>query len=166
MEYKGILTERKKWFTVSAVIISAIMLVRVLLVRQWAYIPLVLLVMMACFYKKEQIISEDGVDIKGTLFGYVMHNYWKWEDITTLHTDRNKAKPNMMLHIGKDVVARSFVMTHADCQGALKLAAAQNPSIYIENLTEEDLARQNQERQRRQELVRAQKQTKKHKRKK
>lgn len=166
MEYKGILKERETWFKVAAVVLACIMLVRVVAIRQWVYVPIVLLVVLACFYKREQIISERGVDIQSTLFGHTTHNLWGWDQITTLHTDRKKAAPNVQLHIGKDLVVRTFVMKPADCRGALQLAAKQNPKIYIEDLTEEEQARRRQERQRQEEVQRAQRAAERHKRKK
>ena len=113
--------------------------------------------MVACFFKKEHVISEEGVDIKYMLFGFTMHNYWKWDEITTLHTDYKKAKPNVMLHIGKDIVVRSFVMEKDDCQGAIALARRMNPGIYIENPTEEEQMKREEEILHRQKVLRAQK---------
>lgn len=166
MEYRGILKERETWFKVCAFLLAGIMLVREAMLKQWIYVPVALLVMLACFYRREQIISEAGVDIRSTLFGFTTHNLWGWDVITTLHTDHKKAKPNVQLHIGKDVVVRTFVMKPSDCRAVLKLAAERNPKIYIEDLTEEEQARRSQERQRREEALRARKASEKHRRKK
>ncbi len=166
MEYKGILKERETWFKVCAFLLAGVMLVREAMLKQWIYVPVALLVMLACFYKREQIISEQGVDIQSTLFGVTTHNLWCWDVVTTLHTDYKKAAPNVQLHIGKDLVVRTFVMKPADCKGALKLAAERNPKIYIEDLTEEEQARRRQERQRQEEVQRAQRAAEKHQRKK
>lgn len=134
MKYKGILPERKLWIKVAVFIAAVYMLVWEALSASWAYIPITILVMLACFFKKEQIISEKGADIQYMLFGRIMHNYWSWDEITTLHVDyKRAAAPNVMLHIGKDVVTRSYVMTLSDCRAALKLAAEMNPRIYIED---------------------------------
>lgn len=163
MKYKGILPERKTWVKVVIFILAAYMLFLEIRGRQWVYIPLVILVMLACFFHKEQIISEEGVDIQYMLFGFVMHNYWTWDQITTLHTDRKKAKPNVMLHIGKDIVTRTYVMTPSDCQAALRLAAEKNPRIFIEDMTREEQEKRERELLRRQEVERAQKAAQKRK---
>ncbi|WP_130863665.1 hypothetical protein [Bacilliculturomica massiliensis] len=139
MKYKGILPERKTWIKAAIFIIAGYMLAVEILAGRWAYVPITILVMPACFFKKEQIISEDGVDIQYMLFGRIMHNYWSWDEITTLHVDHRRARPNVMLHIGKGVVTRSYIMDPADCRAVLKLAAHMNPAVYIEDLTEEQV---------------------------
>lgn len=157
MEYKGILRERKSWVKALILILAAYMFYLEFRAGQMTYVIISALVILACFFKKEHVISEEGVDIKYLLFGMTMHNYWKWEEITTLHTDYKKAKPNVMLHIGKDISVRSFVMDKADCQGAIALARRMNPDIYIENPTEEEQERREQEILHRQKVLRAQK---------
>lgn len=145
MKYTGILRERKPWVKVVVLILAAYMLFLQVMAKQWGYLPLVALVVLACFFQKEQVISEEGVDIEYHLFGMTMHNYWRWAEITTLHTDFKKAKPNVMLHIGKDIVTRTYVMTPSDCQAALRLAAEMNPNIYIEELTEQEQEKRERE---------------------
>lgn len=163
MEYKGILPERKTWVKIAAVILVGYMLYREILIGQWIYIPLAVLILLACFYKKEHIISEEGVDIRGNVLSVPLHNWWKWDEITTIHADYKKASPNVMLHIGKDVVTRSFVMKPADIPAVVELAARKNPEIYIENLSEEERQRRDAEILHRQEVARAQKAAKKRK---
>lgn len=140
MNYNGIIPERKTWVKVGIFILAGVLLYLEVMARQWIYIPVAALVMLACFFKKEQIISEEGVDVQYTLFNrFIMHNYWRWNEITTLHVDYRKARPNVMLHIGKDIVTRSYIMKPSDCRAALGLAAEMNPGIYIEDFTEEEL---------------------------
>lgn len=91
-------------------------------------------VMVAAFFEKQHIVSEKGVDIEYHLFGMVMHNYWSWDEVTTMHPDYIKARPNVMLHIGKDIVTRSFIMTVSDANGILELAQRMNSSIYIKDI--------------------------------
>lgn len=163
MKYRGVVPERKTWVKAGIAVLAAYMIYREAMSGQWIYVPVAVLVILACFFKKEHIVSEEGVDIAHSLFGIKMHNLWKWEEITTLHTDRKRARPNVMLHIGKDVVTRTFVMKPSDCQAAVELAARMNSRIYIENLTEEEQAKRDQEILHRQEVVRAQKAAKKRK---
>jgi len=134
MSYYGILRQRKPWVKGTVLVLAAFMFYLEVRRGQWIYVPVLLFVVLACFFKKEHIISEAGADIKYTLFGWTSHNCWSWQEITTLHRDPRKAKPNMMLHIGKDVVTRSFVLTPDDCQAVLTLAAKMNPKIYIADM--------------------------------
>lgn len=162
-QYKGILKERKQWviYTLALVVvcITGIQLMR----GNFMTAAFGAVVVLACFYKKEYIINEEGVDIQSTLFGKVRHNLWTWNEITTLHTDHKRAKPNTMLHIGKDIVTRSFTMAPSDCQAAISLAREMNPAIYIENPTPEEEAMREQEILHRREVERAQKKAKKKK---
>lgn len=139
MKFKGILSKRKTWVKVVIFIAALYMIYLEIKTHQWGYVPLTIFVLLACFFDKDQIISEEGVDIEYHLFNkFTRHNYWRWNEITTLHTDHQKAAPNVMLHIGKDIVTRSFVMSPWDCQGAVDLARKMNPNIYIENPTAEE----------------------------
>lgn len=109
------------------------MLWRTIVTQHWSYLPIVILVILACFFTKEQIISQDGVDIQYTLFGrWTMHNLWTWDEITSLHPDYSKRAPNVELLIARDVVIRPFVMTREDTSHVLELAKKMNTSIIID----------------------------------
>ncbi len=134
MEYIGIVKERKLWVKVAAVCVALAMIYLELLKKEYIYIPVILFVMVAAFFEKQHIVSEKGVDIEYHLLGMVMHNYWSWDEVTTMHPDYIKARPNVMLHIGKDIVTRSFIMTVSDANGILELAQRMNSSIYIKDI--------------------------------
>ncbi len=132
MEYKGIIKRRKTWLTVLFVILACLMLWRTVVTQHWSYIPIVILVILACFFTKEQIISKDGVDIQYTLFGtWTMHNLWSWDQITSIHPDYTKKSPYVELQIARDVVIRPFIMTREDTAHVLELAKKMNTSISI-----------------------------------
>ena len=132
MEYKGIIKKRKTWLTVLFVILACLMLWRTIVTQHWSYLPIVILVILACFFTKEQIISKDGVDIQYTLFGrWTMHNLWTWDEITSLHPDYRKIAPHVELLIARDVVIRPFIMTREDTARVLELAKKMNASISI-----------------------------------
>ena len=88
-------------------------------------------VLIAC---KEHIVSQEGVDIQYRLFGSSLHSCWTWSEITTLHQDTRKAAPNVMLHFGKGVNTRVFVMKPEDSQTVLALAKRANPQIHIADM--------------------------------
>ena len=133
MEYKGITKQRKKWLTVLFVILACLMMWRTIVTQHWSYIPMIILVILACFFTKEQIVSRDGVDIQYTLFGkWTMHNLWSWDEITSLHPDYSKKAPHVELLIARDVVIRPFIMTREDTARVLELAKKMNPAISID----------------------------------
>lgn len=132
MEYYGIVRQRPKWFTPLAIAVCLVIIAREILVRQVGLIPVCIIVIIACFFKKEHVICEEGVDIRYALFGIDYCNRWEWSKITTLHVDRKRAYPKFMLHIGKDIVTRSYVMNPEDCIAAVRMGKKKNPKIYIE----------------------------------
>ncbi len=167
MKYKGIVKERELWVKIAIFIAAVYLLYREVVAGQYIYIPLALLVILACFFEKEHVISKEGVDIKYIMFkSLVKHNYWTWDEVTTMHPDYKKAKPNVMLHIGKDVVTRSFIMKPSDCRGAMELARNMNPNIYIDDISAEEQEQREQELLHRQEIARAQRKAQRKKNKK
>lgn len=134
MRYYGILRRRKPWVKAVILLLALCMLGLEVVRRQWVYVPVMLLVVLACFFQKEHIVSPEGVDIHSRLFGYSQHSLWDWSEITTIHRDARKAAPNVMLHFGKDIATRVFVMTPEDSRGVLALAKKMNPKIYIADM--------------------------------
>lgn len=165
MEFRGIIKERETWVKILAIVLAGYVLYREIMLGQYIYIPIVALIVLACFFRKAHIISEDGVDIQYELLGMKMHNWWEWEEITTIHTDRQSDRPNVRIHIGKDISTRTFVMKTSDIPQVLALAARQNPAIYIEDLTEEEREKREAEILHRQEVARAQKAARKKRKK-
>ena len=132
MEYKGILKERQNWLTILFVILAALMLWRTVATEHWSYIPIVILVILACFFRKEQIVSEEGVNIRYILFGrFIMNNLWGWEEITSIQTNYRKAAPNVQVLIARDVVIRPFIVTRQDANGIQALSERMNPRIQM-----------------------------------
>lgn len=131
MIYRGITKKRSLKLKIAILFACLVMLIVEIIIKKYFYIPLLLLVVLAALLDKEHLISEEGVNIKYTILGFVSNYIWTWDEITTLHVDYKKARPNVMLHIGKDVVTRSFTMDQVTCLQVLDLARRMNPRIYI-----------------------------------
>ena len=114
-----------------AAILAAAIVVYEIMQQQLLYVPIGLLVILACFFSKEHLVSDEGVDIQYTLFGMVSHNLWRWEEVTAIHVDRKRAMPDVALHIGKDVATRLFVFSARDADAVLALAKEKNPAIRL-----------------------------------
>lgn len=134
MRYKGIVKKRKKELSILLAIVTVMLMILELIKGKYIFVPITFLVFLACFFEKEHVISEEGVDIERKIFNHVIHNIWRWDEITTLHADYQKARPNVMLHIGKDIATRSFIFTVADATCSLELAKKMNPEIYIRDI--------------------------------
>ncbi len=131
MEYKGIIKQRPKYFVPLAITICALIILRDVLLSKLSYTPIAIIVIIACFFKKEHVINEEGIDIVYTLFKFESINHWEWKDITSIHVDKKRAYPKVMLHIGKDIVTRTYTMEPAVIDDIIKLAKSKNPKIYV-----------------------------------
>ncbi len=133
MTFKGKIKPRSKWVKPSALVGALILLgFAVTSGKDGYFVPAVILAV-APFLEKEYIVDDEGVDIKFRLWGREYRNLWPWQDVTSLHVDHRKVYPDVMLHIGKDVVTRSFVFDSDEIGEIVELAREKNPSIYIEN---------------------------------
>ena len=129
MEYEGIQREREPWFKYVVLVAAAFMFYFSVRGGYVTYAALAVVVALAAFLKKEHIISEEGVDIKYTLFGMTHINRWEWKDITALKADYQKKYPDVLLHICKDVNIRDFVFKPSEIEGIRDLASRMNPEL-------------------------------------
>ena len=136
MEYKGIIPQRKLWIKIAAIIVAGLVIYRSIVTEQWLYVPIGIFVMLACFFSKEHIVDEKGTDIRYHMFGMTMSNYWLWDEITEMQTDPRKSAHNVMLHFGKGVTIRTFIMKPEDIEPVIELASERNPDIFIDHIAE------------------------------
>ena len=152
MEFKGILRERQTWLKIAILIAAGYMMYLTITVGQYLYTLFAVVVILAVFFKKEHVISKEGVDIRYELFGCKSMNRWEWKDITAIKTDYVKAYPNVLVHINKDVSIRDFVMKRSDISGIIELARKMNPDIYIGHMTAEEKEERDRQVLRQQEI--------------
>lgn len=131
MEYYGIMPERKIWVKTAAVLIGVYAVYSAIINHNWFYMPFGVVIILATFSDRKHVISTDGVDILYTLCGIPFHNTWKWDEIKTIHTDSIKSRPNIELHIGKDVTTRRFIFKESDAMLAIEMGRNMNPGIYV-----------------------------------
>jgi len=86
--------------------------------------------------KKEQIVAEDGVDITYTLLGVVTHNRWTWDEITAIHMDSLRARPNVRMQFAKDGNGRMFLLRPEDCKEILQLVKQVRPDLEVTDLAD------------------------------
>lgn len=165
MIYKGMIQSRSLYKRLLILIACGILLYLELVRGQYLYIVLTLPLVLAVFHRKEHIVSEEGVDIKYSLFGMTTTNRWTWEQITAVQPDYIKERPNARLLFEKEAVIRSFLFTPDDCQAVLKLAARMNPDAFVDDYTAEEQEQMAEEKRKKQEQLRAQRLKAKKKRK-
>lgn len=123
--------ERKLWVKVTVIIFGAYVVYDAAVNHNWFYLPFGIIMILATFSDRKHVISQEGVDILYTVFGARFHNMWDWSEINTIHTDSVKSRPNVELHIGKDVVHRRFILSADDAREAINIAGRMNSKIYI-----------------------------------
>ena len=138
MQYKGIVRKRELWFEIAMLIAGGVLFYVELIRGQYFYLIVLRLMMLALFFKKEQVISEEGIDIKYYLLGIKSVSHWDWKDITSMKPDYLKARPDVILLIAKDVTIRNFRMKAADASGVMQLAKKMNPKLGSDFYTEEE----------------------------
>ncbi len=99
--------------------------------KNYLYVGVSFLILLATFLEKEYIVNANGVNIAFSFFNIKSDFMWLWSDIDTVHCDYVKKYPKVILHFGKDVVVRSFVFEARDVENIIMLAKRANPSIYI-----------------------------------
>lgn len=138
MQYKGIVRKRELWFEIVMLIAGGVLFYVELIRGQYFYLIVLTILMLAIFFKKEQVISEEGIDIKYYLLGIKSVSHWDWKDITSMKPDYLKARPDVILLIAKDVTIRNFRMKAADASGVMQLAKKMNPKLGSDFYTEEE----------------------------
>lgn len=165
MIYKGILQQRSLQRKILILAACGILLYLEVVKAQYFYIPLTILLVLAVFHRKEHIVSEEGVDIRFSLFGMTSTNRWTWDQVTAVQPDFLKERPNARLLIEKESMIRSFLFTPEDCQGVMEMAARMNPNIFVDDYTAEEQEQMEEEKRKIRERQREQKAKAKKKRK-
>lgn len=143
MEYKGIVRKREIWLEIAMVVVGGLLFYVELIRGQYLYLIIITILILAIFFRKEQVISEEGIDIKYYLLGMTSVNHWDWEEVTSMKPDYVKASPDVIMLIAKDVTIRNFRMKSSDAKGAMQLATKMNPNLGNDFCTEEEqLARE------------------------
>lgn len=145
MVYKGIVKTRDAKRKGILLVGGIIILYMAYLQKNWLYIMMAVILIMAIFFKKEHVVSEKGIFIEYDLFGMKVSNKWEWDQITAVRPDFKKAKPNVLLEIAKDVTIRGFVFSEEDVWGVIELAKKMNPNMYVDDRTEEQRREDNDE---------------------
>lgn len=134
MEYYGIMPKRYIWIKIGIIIFGIYNLYIAIINYNLFQLLLGIILIFATFSERKHIVSESGIDILYIVCGIKFYNLWKWREITTLHIDLITSDPYGELHIGKDIVARRFILTKKDITEVLKLAKIMNSKIYISNI--------------------------------
>ena len=139
MEFKGIIrkeksTKKRIFLFVGSVFLAGFSFMQ----HEYLYTFLAILLAVLCAFKKEHVVSEEGVDIRYDLLGIKHVHRWEWHEITAMRPDYKKARPNIFLEIAKDVTIRAFIYTEEDAFKVMALAKKMNPDAYIDDRTEEE----------------------------
>ena len=145
-QYKGIVKTRTTERKIMLVVVTGIILFLSYRQHNYLYMALALVMMSAVFYSKEHVIDKKGCHIVYNFFGIKIPYTWTWDVITIVRPDYTKSRPNVLLEIAKDVTIRGFVFKKSEVQDVMDFIKRQNPKIHVEDFTEEEAARAEEER--------------------
>ena len=145
-QYKGIVKTRTPERKILLVVVGCIILYLSFEMRNWLYITMAVILLFAVFFTKEHIVDEKGVHIVYNFLGIKIPYSWGWDVITAIRPDYDKAKPNVLLEIGKDVTIRAFVFTKEDALEVMKFAKEMKPDLYVDDVTEEEYRKREADR--------------------
>ena len=131
MKDYGIITEQKLWVKVGIIILGVYTIYSSIINHNLFYFPFGIVMILATFSDRKHIISQEGVDILYTICGVQFHNMWSWSEINTIHTDSISSKPNVEVHIGKDIISRRFILSKVDTDKTIAITRKMNSKIYI-----------------------------------
>lgn len=169
MEYFAIMKEHKTWVKIGVILVGFYVLTDGFLRDRYYEVPIGVLIVLCTLYFKRYVVNEKGVDVESSLCGMRSHSLWTWDEVTSLQTDYNVARPNVQCSFGRDVVTRVFVFSYDDSQAILELAREKNPDMYIKDMNEEEqerLAEQARRMLEKQEAIKAKKKAERRERRK
>ena len=134
MKYYGIIPKRKLWVKMGAIIFGVYTAYSSILNDNLLYLPFGIVLIIATFSNRKHIISDQGIDIVYIIFGMQFHNLWSWNEVDTIHIDSINSKPNIELHIGKNIVARKIVLLKSDADKIISSVKKINSKIYISEI--------------------------------
>jgi len=148
MEYKGFIRKERSTKKRILLFFGSLFLVGFNFMQgHYLYMVLAMLLCVLCAFQKEHVVSEEGVDIRYELLGFKHVHRWEWSDITAMRPDYKKSsEERIFLEIAKDVTIRAFIFTNDDAVAVMELAKRMNPEAYIDDRSEEERERYEQER--------------------
>lgn len=90
------------------VIVVLGMLVWELLLQKYLYFLITALVLLACFLRKQHVISEKGVNIQYHLLGQEINTLWPWDRVTGILVDYAQVAPHVRVYLRKGLTTRAF----------------------------------------------------------
>ena len=104
------------------------------------YLALGILLILVAFYRPMTDIDREGVDDIFSVFGIKKHTVWKWEEISRLVADFDRAKPDVVIAVQKPQGAKkSFNVLPEDVPQIFEWAAAANDRVLIQHNGDVDI---------------------------
>ena len=154
MKFKGKIKERTPQRKMLLVVGGCIVLYLSIEQGNWFYVAVAVLLILAVFFSKEHVVDEKGVDIVYHFLGMTSHNLWRWDEISAMRPDFEKAAPDILMEINKGVTIRAFVFSRSDSQRVMEFAKEMNPDMYVDDRSE--MERRAADAKHKQELANAQ----------
>ena len=135
-EYISIQREKKLYVRIGAFLVGLYFIYYGIATFKYYISGLAVAICLAALFFKDLAVSEKGVEIRYLLPGWHFESLWPWENVTHIAVDLIKAKPYVMLYIGKDVVHRVMTVPRDEAEAIADLAREMNPSIKIKRMSD------------------------------
>ena len=138
MKFKGKVKTRTQEKKILILVVCCILFYLAYHTKQYLYLPIVIIMMLAIFHETEHIVDEKGVTISRKLLGLKSVSLWPWEEITAIQPDYIKYKPDCQLLFERNSTLRPFILKPYECEQIIAFAVEKNPDIYVEYATEDE----------------------------
>ena len=135
-EYIGKQREKKLYVRIGAFLVGLYFIYYGIKTFRLYISALAVMICLAALFFKDMAATEKGVEIRYLLPGWHLESPWTWAEITHIAVDYKKARPYVMLHIGKGNVHRIMTVTAQDAADIQDLAKEKNPAIRVTDMTD------------------------------
>ncbi len=125
----GRLSKITKW---GVALVAVFMGIKGVQAGRWAYVPLALVLIIVAFFRKEQVISERGIDVQRIFVFYRNHSVWPWKEVTKIRADYVTMDPMAVLLVYRGSKRLQIMMQAEDARAVVRMGRRINSSIELE----------------------------------
>ena len=135
-EYISMQKEKKLYVRIGAFLVGLYFIGYGIATYKFYISILAVAICLAALFFKDVAVTPKGVEIRYLLPGWHLESPWPWDTITHIGVDLTKARPYVMLHVGRDAVHRILTVTRDEAEAIADLAREKNPSIRISKMSD------------------------------
>ena len=135
LEYLGIEKEKSLYTRGGAFFVSFLMFGYGIRTMRLYVCILAVVLFFASLMFKDTAITKKGAEIRYLLPGWHFESVWEWDEITHVLVDYQKFRPDVGMHIGKDMTHRICVVDPEDATELKEYIKKEHPAIRVADIT-------------------------------